>query len=630
MSVFVDMMAIISRFLRPPIFNDPETTRTASQLHYVILSGVLIAGGITPLSYFLNSDLQRGTIWITASSALLLATLYFLLRKGNVRTVSMSIILIGYCAVTTSLLVNEEGIRDSASTIFPLLLILSSVFLGSKETLGFGILSLAVIISIWFVEYIGWLETDFEDPPSDSFLVLLTGISFATLFLRTTVNRIVEGASKIRDQAAELEVNNSELQQAQQVLQSQTTELSRLNVELVAEISERERTEAVLRQRQKQEGIALLAGGVAHDFNNLLTAMIAQSTLALHKLEPTHRAYQNIVKAVNAAERGADLTRQLLAYAGRSSFQIEPFNLNELIRENRGLLESLTQHSQKMEFKLVDPLSLIEADRGQIQQVLMNLVLNASDAIYHDQGLIIIATEAKVFDPKELSGNQLVSLTGDIPPAGQYISLSVKDNGSGMDTATLEKIVDPFFTTKESGHGLGLSAISGIVRALGGSLHVTSQVGIGSTFFVHLLASTQQSTLQHEMAIHSPLDDHFGTILLVDDEEFILDSTAEILQSEGYETLTARSGLEGVKLFQQHCLTIDAVLLDVHMPGMNGVDAYLQMVKIMPDVPIIFSSGFATVNLPHRLSTTNTYQILPKPYEITALLDMVNKVIRSA
>ena len=506
--------------------------------------------------------------------------------------------------------------------VLPLLLILASVYLGKRATLWLGICTLTMLLVLFTAEYLSFLETIYNDKPTHSILILSTGVIFSVFLLRLTVTRI-------REQATALQENNQQLWTTQHTLQDQAAELVRLNEELMAEIMERERTEAILRQQQKLESIGLLAGGVAHDFNNLLTSVIAQSSLALLKMADDDPNRRHIEKTVASAQRAEDLTRQLLAYAGKTNFRIEPLDLNKLITQSTGLLDTLIQQRAIIKLELSDDLPTIESDRGQIQQVLMNLVMNASEAIHNEasshrtNGTIVIATRPFTISPT--IENEFVF---DNPPTALgYVCLEVRDNGAGIAPDVQERVFDPFFSTKEKGHGLGLSAIMGVVRGQHGGIQLESTPGKGTTFRILLPASTQPTEMHGTVRDLPAVTYPSGTVLVIDDEATVRESVTDILATAGFETMTANSGNHGLHIFREHMRDIDVVLLDMQMPGIDGEETYRQLCAIDGNVRVIFTSGYSDAKLSKRLPAVHAAEFLPKPYTIDNLLSKISTAI---
>lgn len=399
---------------------------------------------------------------------------------------------------------------------------------------------------------------------------------------------------------------------------------------VVRDITERKQAETRLRQTQKLESLGLLAGGIAHDFNNLLTGMLGQTSLALDKIAPEHPAWLNIDKAVISARRAADLTRQLLAYAGRGQFQVEPLDLNQLIRENASLLETILTSQARLHLVLAPDLCLIAADRGQIQQIVMNLVINATEAITTESGDVTVTT----FEETLTLDHTKQYVGGDSLPPGRYVCLKVSDTGTGIDSEILAHIFDPFFTTKLHGTGLGLSATVGIVRTHKGGLQVTSQVGQGTTFkilFPALGPAPIAPIVHHSMtntAEHNPVVR--GAVLVIDDEKSVREVVCDILEMNGLEVLVAHNGQVGVEIFTAQQNKIDVVLLDMQMPVMNGAETFQALRAIDPNVKVILSSGYNEIEATGRFVDQGLAAFLQKPYDLDTLVAKVRSVLISA
>lgn len=334
--------------------------------------------------------------------------------------------------------------------------------------------------------------------------------------------------------------------------------------------TDKQQEEAAL-QAQKLESLGILAGGIAHDFNNLLTGMLAQASLAKMKLSKGLAAVDNIDRAILSAERAADLTRQLLAYAGKGKFQIVPLDLNQLIRETTGLMQTALPSQATLTMTLDEKLPLLEADRGQIQQVVMNLFINAVEALGEEGGTIMIATHFQQLTEVGASHGYLVGN----PLPGPYVMLQIADSGMGMEQTVLSRIFDPFFSTKPKGHGLGLSATMGIIRTHQGALQVQSQPGRGTTFTI-LLPALAVAAVEAQDTAATPPTAHMQrqTVLVVDDDEAIREVAADILVDHGFTVITAASGQEGIDQFRRLQTQVGVVLLDMKMPGMNGKQTY--------------------------------------------------------
>ncbi|KAA3658414.1 MAG: PAS domain-containing sensor histidine kinase, partial [Chloroflexi bacterium] len=394
---------------------------------------------------------------------------------------------------------------------------------------------------------------------------------------------------------------------------------------LVEDLTQRAHAEEGLRQMQKMESLSVLAGGIAHAFNNLLVAMMGQTSLALKKMLPENPGRPHVEKAVTAAEHAARLTQQLLAYSGRGQFETHLLQLNTLIEENNHLFQVTVSKNVQLQTKLTPSLPLIEADIGQIQQVVMNLIINAAEAIGEHSGTVTISTGTSEIK----DGNKpLWRHAGPPLASGLYVTLSVRDNGGGMDEETLAKIFDPFFTTKFTGRGLGLAAVLGIVRGHKGGLQVDSQVGRGTTFKLYFPASVEQPIEESAPALASAAAGTQGCILVIDDEESVREAVSDILIGEGLEVITAANGEEGLALYVEHQAEIQLVLLDLSMPGLSGAETAVKLQQMNPDVLILLSSGYHQSEVAHKFTNLKVAGFLQKPYDATRLVKTIQRYLK--
>ncbi|CAN5789618.1 hypothetical protein BH10CHL1_BH10CHL1_11520 [soil metagenome] len=386
-------------------------------------------------------------------------------------------------------------------------------------------------------------------------------------------------------------------------------------------ITERKRVERLLLLAQKSEHINLLASGIAHDFNNMLTSVLSQASLALRKLPADHNARANIEKAIKSTELMVDLTRQLRAYTGQSDFQIEAIDINQLVKDNLGLLEAFLPKQTRLEFSLIADLPTIQIDRGQAQQLVMNLVINAAEAIQSETGRIIVETGELFVDQahrESYKGGEWLTL-------GQHVYLKITDNGIGMDQVTLAHIFDPYFTTKSKGSGLGLAATLGIVQKIRGAINVQSESGQGSTFIVLFPTGENQRAAPVVPAQVASVSS--DTVLVIDDESSVREVVSDILATEGIKVILAVGGRDGLEKFKRHQAEIQLVLLDIKMPVMNGEETFHALRAIDPNLKIVLSSGYSELDVTKRLMQQPLTQFLPKPYSTKALVKIVRDVM---
>jgi signal transduction histidine kinase len=334
---------------------------------------------------------------------------------------------------------------------------------------------------------------------------------------------------------------------------------------------ERQAIEKKFREAQKLESLGVLAGGIAHDFNNLLTGILGNACLARMELPPDSSVQSYAEQIELSSQRAADLCKQMLAYSGKGRFTVKPVHLSEMVRETVHLLQLSVSKKAVLQLALADDLPRVLADTTQIRQIIMNLVINASDALGDKGGTITIHTAVLRADR-----NYLNSLVGaDELAEGDYVSLEVTDTGCGMSGETQAKIFEPFFTTKFTGRGLGLSAVLGIVRGHQGALKVRSEPGRGTTFKLLLpVAKDDAGDTKIERRV-TPKWRGTGTVLVIDDEESVRRVAGKILMSMGFQVVTANDGIEGLNAYRTCSESICAVLLDLTMPRMDG-EGFLQ------------------------------------------------------
>ncbi len=387
---------------------------------------------------------------------------------------------------------------------------------------------------------------------------------------------------------------------------------------------ERRKLDMQIQQTQKLESLGVLAGGIAHDFNNILMAVLGHADLALEEISPLSPARDNLMEIERAARRAAELCRQMLAYAGRASFALERVDLRELIEEMAHLLKTTISKKAVLNLRFDKELPSIQADAGQMRQIIMNLIINASEAVGERSGAINIALGAAHCDAEYLKQTEL---DDDLPP-GRYLCLEVADTGCGMSPETRARLFEPFFTTKFTGRGLGMAAVLGIMRAHGGAVKVYSEVGRGSVFKLFFPALEDAAIQSESVRAESTAWRGSGRILLVDDEASIRAVCAKLLEHIGFSVMVAADGREAVECYRQAAEEIDLVLMDLTMPHMDGEQAYRALRAINPAVRVVLASGYSREDVAARFAGKGLAGVLQKPYTLTRLREALSAALK--
>jgi nitrogen-specific signal transduction histidine kinase/CheY-like chemotaxis protein len=381
------------------------------------------------------------------------------------------------------------------------------------------------------------------------------------------------------------------------------------------------KVERKLLEAQKLESLGLLAGGVAHDFNNLLTVIQGNAGMVREAMDEPELAQGCLRNIEDTCRRASDLVRQMLAYSGRGRVQVQPVDLNRLVMEIAQLLSVSIPKSVSLRFELAEHLPPVEADASQLQQVVMNLVTNAAEAIGDGDGYVTLRTGTRELGNTDVTG----LLVAEALDPGSFVYLEVEDTGSGMDRETQARIFDPFFTTKFTGRGLGLAAMQGIVRGHGGGVEIRSSPGEGTLFRVYL--PVREGTPPPEPAerptVARKQETGAGLVLVVDDEAGIREFAQHVLGEAGFEVLLARDGVEAVEQVRAHPQALRLVLLDLAMPRKSGEEALAEMRAMGFLAPVICWSGYT--HLEGALDARSSF--LHKPFGADDLLEAVQKAL---
>jgi two-component system cell cycle sensor histidine kinase/response regulator CckA len=385
------------------------------------------------------------------------------------------------------------------------------------------------------------------------------------------------------------------------------------------DITEQQNLEAQLIQAQKMEAVGTLAGGIAHNFNNLLMSIQGNTSLMLLDTTANHPHYERLTTIEKSVQSGSKLTSQLLGYARGGSYEVKPISINRIIKETSATF-AMTRKDITLNHDLADTLAGVKADRGQIEQAVLNIYVNAAEAMGGGGDLFITT--------RNIPHTEITGKPYTIKP-GNYILLTIKDTGIGMDKHTQAKVFDPFFTTKglAKGTGLGLASVYGIMKAHGGYIDVESKKGHGTTFFLYLPAS--QETIGEELHPAAPIETGKETILLVDDEEIILDVGEALLTSLGYTVLIAHGGHEAIDTLRSSLSSSppDLVILDMIMPGMGGGETYDRMKEIHPTIKVLLSSGYSIDGQATEILKRGCNGFIQKPFTLGEISKAIREVV---
>lgn len=459
---------------------------------------------------------------------------------------------------------------------------------------------------------------------SDATLAIPSPLQAGMLDLK---QKVLSGQTASFERRVELEAGGERYENVMAVPHFVDSEVQGYIV-LVSDVTQWREAEAAFHQSQKAESLGVLAGGIAHDFNNLLVAILGQSTLARAKMAPDHAARRHLEKVVDASERAATLTNQMLAYSGRGAFSIAPLHLNTLIKQNLQLFRASIEHTIDFRTEFDQDLPLIQADAAQVQQVIMNLIINAAQAVDQLGGKITVSTKFETFEALDVTSLNLIA--GQLH-ADAYAVVSVKDNGVGMSAETVERIFEPFFTTKETGSGLGLAAVLGIMRGHKGGIAVQSDVGVGTQFKLFFPANEVDTFARRPSAETKPV--HLSTrktILIIDDDADVSGVVADILSEEDLRTVEINDPVAAIDYFDANHMEIDLVILDLMMPKLNGMQVYQRLAKIDPSVRVVLSSGYSREDVLNRFVVSDIRHFLQKPYNYNDLLEIVGDALMPA
>jgi len=411
------------------------------------------------------------------------------------------------------------------------------------------------------------------------------------------------------------------------------TKLVTANRQLVQEVEDRKKAqearmqaEAQLLHSEKLKSLGILAGGIAHDFNNLLSVVMGNAEMTRMDAKPASTLAKNMVQIEDACKRAAELCTQLLAFAGKGKINLRHVCLNDIAREITGLLRTKIAQNVQTKLHLASDIPKVKVDLPQMHQAISGLMLNASEAVEADQdegrgeGTITLTTGMMRADRRYLN----TCSAQEILPEGNYLFIEISDTGCGMNAETMDHIFDPFFTTKQYGRGMGLSAALGVMRGHQGTIHVESEVGVGSSF--RLLLPPAEEERVAPAAVAGDWEGS-GLMLVVDDDELVRKLSCRMLEKMGFKTVSASNGKQGISRFKEKSDKLVGVMLDFSMPDMDGEEVFMALHNIRAEVPVILCSGFAKQDVLDRFRAQGLAGFLHKPYSRAQLQTTLHKVL---
>ena len=580
-------------------FEEEDKTRIANLLSITILTLFIIAVVRTALSI---AGTQEYLVVVLKTNGFLvgiLAGIFILTRAGYVRAACIVFTLYQWITVAW-LTYHYGGVRVSAYGFFIFVILAAGLLLGGKWAASYAAISIAYGTLLLYLENQGVLLSPTEGAV-DAFGITTPSFITTAVLVYLYHRDITRALAQARRNAAQL---------------------ARTNEQLTREIAARERMEEQLLQVQKMEALGRLAGGIAHDFNNLLVPIMGYVDLHLLDLPPESDLYADLMQVRQAAERAANLTRQILAFSRQQMLELRVIDLNEVIEEFTKMLRRLIGENIELRKALSSSLHLITADRGQIEQVLLNLAVNARDAM-PGGGRLTIETANVTLDEAYVE-----KYANDLTP-GRYVMLAVSDTGKGMDAETQRHIFDPFYTTKKNskGTGLGLSTVFGIVKQHQGNIWVYSEPDKGTTFKIYLPRSKEATQTSASITRETPSSmGGTETILVVEDEDIVRRLVCETLAAHGYDVIESQTPGKCLQLASGKD-KIHLLLTDVVMPEMNGRKLYQELVVIHPDCKALYMSGYTDNVIHHHNILDEGVYFLQKPFTIHNLLRKVREVL---
>jgi signal transduction histidine kinase len=588
--------------------DEDDASRGARILRAIIWT--LLGASVVTLGFegvILHRPALRLALW--AGIGLFLISLW-LVGRGRLAPARFAVTLAALSIISLVLYTGVSGIHSVTTMMLPAVIVIGALVL--SRTGFFAITALTILSAVGLVvaDIHHVIDTPYHDIAS--YMDAVAPVLFL-LFTAIMVRLLAADLARSLDGARR---NATALAEANRRLAEQAESLQR-------SADARRAFEARLQHAQKLESLGRLAGGIAHDFNNLLMAILGNIELALDMLPPGSAAHQSLLAAGTASGRATELTRQMLAYAGRGKYSVDEVDLSRLVDGMADMLRVAVSKRAALRFDLAGDLPSVRGDVAQIRQVLMNLVVNASEALGDRDGAIGVSTKSGFFSRSDLTEQW----QGDDLPEGTYVRLDVSDTGCGMDGKTVQRVFDPFFTTKFTGRGLGLAVVLGIVRGHKAAVKIATELGRGSTFSVLFPATPAAQPDAAPDAGAAARRQDGGQVLLVDDEDAVRVPARAMLARLGYDVIEASDGREAVSSFAANRGAIRCVLLDLTMPQMNGEETFKALRAIDPSVRVVVASGYGEQDMASRFGDGLPAGFIQKPYTLQTLGEALSQAL---